>query len=111
MNCTAGASGCANGTVGIKDLDVDPSGTHLVAIGNFTDVSGSPRDQLALIDLGASSATVDQNFQTQAYTAACFDGAFDSYVRGVNFSPDGSYFVVVGTGGSRHQQGRHELLV
>jgi hypothetical protein len=100
VTCTAGASGCANGTVGIKDMDIDASGTHLVAIGDFNSVSGEARDQLALVDLGATSATLDENFQTQAYTAACFNGAFDSYVRGINFSPDGSYFVVAATGGS-----------
>jgi hypothetical protein len=98
VNCSG--AGCSNGTVGIKSMDIDPSGTHLVAIGNFTNVSGSARDQAALIDLGATSATVDPNWSTAAYSAACFDGAFDSYVRGVEFSPDGAYFVVVATGGS-----------
>src|SRR5581483_2101045 len=89
-------------TIGIKDMDVDPSGTHLVAIGNFTSVTGdtNSHDQLALVDLGASAAAGDPNFQTAAYSAACFSGAFDSYVRGVTFSPTGSYFVVVATGGS-----------
>lgn len=98
VNCTG--TNCANGPVGLRDLDVDPSGTHLVAIGNFTSVAGSSRDQLALIDLGTNSATVDANFQTQAYTAACFASAFDTYMRGVSFSPDGSFFAVVATGGS-----------
>jgi PKD repeat protein len=103
VNCTAG-NNCAGGTVGIKDMDIDPSGTHLVAIGDFTSVSDGTTtqhdDQFAMIDLGATSATVDTNFNTAAYSAACFASAFDSYVRGVEFSPDGKYFVVVATGGS-----------
>jgi PKD repeat protein len=98
--CNPSTSSCANGTIGIKGMDIDPSGTHLVAIGNFTNVSGNARDQVALIDLGANSATVDPNWATAAYTAACFSASFDSYVRDVEFSPDGSYFVVVATGGS-----------
>ena len=36
---------------------------------------------------------------TAAYTAACIASAFDSYMRDVQFSPDGSYFVIVATGG------------
>jgi PKD repeat protein len=108
VNCTAGASNCASGTLGIKSIDVDPSGTHLVAVGNFTCIATSCtgrtdpnyRDQVAMINLGATSATLATSWATAAYTAACFTGAFDSYIRDVQFSPDGSYFVVAATGGS-----------
>jgi hypothetical protein len=98
VHCTVGK--CANGAVGVKALDVDPAGTHLVAIGNFTSADGNARDQVAVLNLGATSATVDADWATAAYTAACFSNSFDSYIRDVQFSPDGSYFVIVATGGS-----------
>ncbi|MDQ6696199.1 MAG: DUF4214 domain-containing protein, partial [Actinomycetota bacterium] len=34
-----------------------------------------------------------------SYTPPCYSNAYDSYVRGIQFAPDGSYFVVVATGG------------
>ncbi|HEY2175082.1 MAG TPA: malectin domain-containing carbohydrate-binding protein [Mycobacteriales bacterium] len=103
VNCTG--TGCANGAVGVKAFDIDPSGANLVAVGNFTSVgpeggAGSARDQVARLDLGASSASLNAAWGTAAYTAACFTNAFDGYVRDVQFSPDGSYFVVAATGGS-----------
>src|SRR6185437_11789472 len=59
------------------------------------------RDQVFLLNLvKGSSAAVDQGWATQAYTAQCFNWAFDSYIRDVDISPDGSYFVIVATGGS-----------
>jgi hypothetical protein len=103
--CNPSTSNCASGPVGLRALDVDPTGQYLIALGNFTAVGPAggtslPRDQIAKIDLGASAATVDTTWATDAYTAQCFSGAFDTYVRDVQFSPDGSYFVVVATGGS-----------
>ncbi len=99
-------NGAANGAVGAKSIDVSPDGTRLVVTGNFTTVQDpttatpQPRDQVAMIDLGATSATLDLGWATGQYTAACFSWAFDSYIRDVEFSPDGSYFVIVATGGS-----------
>ncbi|MBV9292037.1 MAG: PKD domain-containing protein, partial [Frankiales bacterium] len=106
-NCSG--TGCANGATGVRALDVDPSATHLIAIGNFNSVTdpnavgGSTtyaRDQVALLDLGSTTGVVDPNWNTGAYTAACFSWAFDTYMRGVQFSPDGKYFVITATGGS-----------
>ena len=39
------------------------------------------------------------DWRTTRYSPYCFRFAFDTYVRGVSFSPDGSYFVVTATGG------------
>jgi PKD repeat protein len=106
--CNPASSKCANAGVGIKAMDISPDGTRLIAIGNFSSVSGSDRDQIALIDLGVSAATLDPSWSTLAYTAPCNPGSFDSYMRDVEFSPDGSYFVVVATGGgfgSRNSDG------
>ena len=89
----------AQGAVGVRDLDVNAAGTRLVAIGNFKRVDGLSRDQVVLLTLGASSSTVTADWQTNRYSPYCFNFAFDTYVRGVSFSPDGSYFVVAATGG------------
>ncbi|MQA80477.1 MAG: PKD domain-containing protein [Streptosporangiales bacterium] len=94
-----GAAGEAQAAVGVKEMDVSADGATLVAIGNFKAAGGLTRRQLVRIRLGADSATVDPNWSTDAYSARCSYWAFDSYVRGVSFAPDGSYFVVVTTGG------------
>jgi hypothetical protein len=55
---------------------------------------------VALLDISPTAVTVNPNWSTLAYTAACSSNSFDSYVRDVQFSPDGSYFVIVATGAS-----------
>ncbi len=97
--CDPDTSKCATGRVGVKAIDVNPAGTHLVVIGDFTEVAGFSRDQIAMLNLGTPSATVDASWATLAYTSPCLAHSFDSYVRDVQFSPDGGYFVVTATGG------------
>jgi PKD repeat protein len=94
VNCT----NCANAPTGVKSMDVTPDGSRMVITGNFTNVSGSTRDQIAMLDLTSTAAGVDPNWITDGFTSPCAYGAFDSYIRDVAFSPDGSYFVVVDTG-------------
>lgn len=91
-------SGTAKAPVGVGKLAASPDGTRLVAIGNFKHADGLDRDQVALIQLGADSATVDADWKTLRYTPACSKNSFDSYVRDVDFSPDGSYFVIATSG-------------
>ncbi len=88
----------AQGAIGVRALDVNPAGTKMVIIGNFRKVDGLDRVQAAMIDLGAT-ATVDPDWRTSRYEPLCFNWAFDTYVRGVQMSPDGSYFVIASTGG------------
>jgi PKD domain len=101
VNCHPRQRSCANGRVGLKAMDINAAGTRLVAIGNFTHVGGVQRDQVAVLELGKKKVWVDPRWATGAYTAGCDDGGrgFDSYVRDVQFAPNGSYFVVVATGG------------
>lgn len=80
----------------VAKLDVSPDGTTLVAAGNFTTVAGQPREQIALVDLGPGGATLS-GWSTQRYVAQC-TRRFDTYIRDVDISPDGAYFVVVTTG-------------
>ena len=90
----------ANAGVGVNAMTVSPDGTRLVAIGNFKNANGVQRDQIAMVDLTSTSATLDQVWNTNQYTAACYRNAYDSYVRDVTYAPDGAYFVVGATGGS-----------
>jgi hypothetical protein len=96
VNCTG--TSCAMGAVGVKALDVTPDGTRAIVIGNFNAVSGTARDQIAMLDLASTGASLDTTWNTLAYTAPCKTASFDMDVRDVQFSPDGSYFVVVATG-------------
>jgi hypothetical protein len=68
---------------------------RLAVDGSFTTLDGLPRPQLGLIDLTTSKVA---DWRTDAYAPECMP-VFPSYVRGLDFSPDGRYFVVVTTGG------------
>ena len=89
----------ANGGVGPRALDVSPDGSLLVVIGNFKQADGVTHDQIAEINLGSTSASLNSGLNTLGYTAACANGAFDTYMRDISFAPDGTYFAVVATGG------------
>lgn len=89
----------ARGGIGVRDMEVSPDGSILVAIGNFRFVDGLDRDQIVQIRLGESSSSVRTDWHTARYKHLCFNWAYDSYMRGVSFSPDGSFFVVNTTGG------------
>lgn len=91
-------SGTAKAPVGVAKLAASPDGSRMVAIGNFKHADGLDRDQVMLIRLGPDGASVDPDWKTLRYTPACQKNAFDSYVRDVDFSPDGAYFVVASSG-------------
>jgi PKD repeat protein len=92
-------NGGAKAAVGVSKIDITPDGSRMVAIGNFKLVDGLSRDQVAMWNLSATGATLRADWQTHRYEAACFSWAYDSYIRDVDFSPDGSYFVIAATGG------------
>jgi hypothetical protein len=70
---------------------------RLAVDGTFTTLDGLSRPQLGLIDIRGGGAKV-AGWRTEAYVPTCME-AFPSYVRGLDFAPDGSYFAVVTTGG------------
>jgi PKD repeat protein len=76
--------------------DVTPDGSRMVVVGNFTQVNGQGRYQIAVLDLTTSPISV-ADWSTQAYGNGC-SSSFDTYMRDVDISPDGSHFVVVTTG-------------
>jgi PKD repeat protein len=92
----------AQAPVGVENFDISPDGSRMIAIGNFKTADGLDRDQAMMIRLNATSAVVDPNWRTTGYTAACYYWAFDSYVRDVQFSPDGSYFAIAASGGGNY---------
>ena len=72
----------------------------MVVIGNFRTVGGLARDQIVMIDLTGATAAVSTDLVHHAVHADLLpQGAFDSYMRDVEMSPDGSFFVVATTGG------------
>jgi PKD repeat protein len=89
----------AQAPVGPRESDVSAAGDRLVVVGNFRTVGGLDRDQIVMIDLTGPTATVSTSWYTTLYTPICSPSAFDSYVRDVEMSPDGSFFVVASTGG------------
>jgi PKD repeat protein len=84
------------GNLSIQSMDVTTDGSKAVLIGNFTKIDGVRRYQIGMIDLTGPTGTL-ANWATERYTTAC-SSSFQSYMRDVDSSPDGSYFVVVTTG-------------
>ena len=95
----AAVTGVHNGGVtNVAKIDVTSDGSRLVAIGNFAAVGGAPRVQLVMLDLTGATAVV-ADYATGFFRSACRSAAFDTYLRDVDFSPDGSFYVVSTTGG------------
>ena len=92
-------TGPRNGTVNIDKFDITPDGTRLIAIGNWTYVAGLQRDQIVMLNLTTSPVSVT-DWATTRYQQQCAK-VFDTYMRDVDISPDGSYFVVGTTGAYR----------
>jgi hypothetical protein len=112
MNATTGAldpsfkmtlSDPVSGKTGTLPLKVEamalsPSGGTLAIGGTFQDVNGLYRPRLALISTGGglgSTATLD-DWAAPILANNC--SAEHDYVRGIDFSPDGSYLVIADTG-------------
>lgn len=85
------------GVTRVTRIDFSPSGDRMIAMGNFSLVDGQDRNQLAMIDLTTTPASVALTWQTNAYKSTC--NSFQYYIRDLEFSPDGSYFIVGATGG------------
>ena len=97
----------SNGTVtkpAVVELDANAAGTRMVVLGNFQRVGGEPRMQVAMIDLTTNtlspwSTTRFPNGGSGTGTAYQCGQSFDTVMRDVEFAADGTYFVIVTTGG------------
>lgn len=87
------------GGVTVYQFDVNPAGTQLIATGNFQTVAGQPRTRFFMLDLGPNTATLNAWYY-DAFTKPCQSTAPRriAYLQGVDYSPDGSYFIVTATG-------------
>ena len=85
------------GTTTVVKIDISPDQRHLVAIGNFRKLERVTNRQLLMLRLTRHRAR-PAPFRTAFYAHNC-NRAFYSYVRDLDFSPDGRYFVVASAGG------------
>ncbi len=85
------------GPTEVDRIAVNPAGTKLVAVGNFTTVSGAFRERAFMLDLGATSATL-ASWYYAPLTNDCRAAKLRAQLRDVDFSPDGTYFVIAATG-------------
>jgi hypothetical protein len=85
------------GATEVYRFAVNPAGTRLVGVGNFTTVGGATHYRAFMLDLNATAAAVSAwNYPPLQQLCASTD--IPDYMRDVDFSPDGSYFVFVSTG-------------
>ncbi|MFI6332560.1 hypothetical protein ACIBBG_30170 [Micromonospora chersina] len=86
----------ATAPVKIEALDVSADGRRLVFVGNFSSVAGVARHQLAVANLSDTGAALS-GWSTLRYQPQCA-ASMPTYLRGVDISPDGTWFVAVTTG-------------
>ncbi|HST86550.1 MAG TPA: PKD domain-containing protein [Kineosporiaceae bacterium] len=96
MNLSFGAPR-NGGVTQVKKFDITPDGSRLVAIGNFDTIGTTARGFLAMLDLTGPTTVAVADWATGFFGPACVD-AFDTYMRDLDISPDGSYLVVSTTG-------------
>ncbi|HEY2793955.1 MAG TPA: PKD domain containing protein [Micromonosporaceae bacterium] len=84
------------GRTKIEDMSLSPDGKTLVAVGAIQHAQSLSRAQVVVVNTTTTTAKV-ANWYTNFYNVNCY-GAFETYMRGVDFSPKGDYFVVVTTG-------------
>ena len=85
------------GATDVYRFSIDPAGSRLVAIGNFTTVSGRARSRAFMLNLGRTSASLNRWYYEHLKNP-CRSDRMPAYLRGVDFSPNGRYFVLVSTG-------------
>ena len=80
----------------VMKFDITPDGSRLVAIGNFDTFDGVKTHQAVMLDLSGATAT-RADWQTNFYETRCAS-VFDTYMRDLDISPDGRFFVISTTG-------------
>jgi hypothetical protein len=75
---------------------VNPAGTRLLAVGNFTTVAAQSRYRAFMLTLGAT-ATLNAWYYPPLRNM-CAASSLPDYMHDVDFSPDGSWFATVSSG-------------
>lgn len=98
LNVTiSGTTDTNAGATDIYRFAVNPAGTRLVAIGNFTTVAGSTRWRAFMLNLGTTSGSLSTWYYSHL-NERCRAAKLPAQLRDVDFSPDGLFFVIVATG-------------
>ena len=82
-------------TLQVQKFDITPDGTRAVVLGTFSKVNNLDRRFLVVLDLTTSPVTVAP-WNQQRTQVGC---NIPNYLRAVDISPDGQYFVLSTTGG------------
>lgn len=90
----------AGGFMGVKALDVTNDGDQLLVLHSSRFIGGQPRTAVALFDVSGSVAAL-RDWSTTLYEDALPAIGGQLRISDAAFSPDGSYFVVVSSGGDR----------
>jgi len=85
------------GPTQVYKFAVTPAGDRLVGVGNFTAVGGQARQRAFMLTLDPAGASVNPWYYAPL-NRMCRAASHPDYVKGVDFSPDGSYFVFASTG-------------
>lgn len=81
---------------------INPAGNRLVAIGNFTQFNNKIRHRAVMLNLGNTASSVSDWYYSPLEGNNCLIDNFQQ-LRDVDFSPDGSYFVIVASGAAAKQ--------
>ena len=92
----SGNEGTESGMTRVFKLVVNPAGTRALVMGNFSSVGGSARRQAFVIDLGASTATLDAWYAPDLEKTCSAKESY--YVRAGTWSTDGSRIYLATTG-------------
>jgi hypothetical protein len=85
------------GPTEVYRFSVNPDGTRLVGVGNFTAVAARHRMRAFMLDLGATSASLDRWYY-RPLDHHCRAAKVPDQLRDVDFSPSGTFFVIVASG-------------
>jgi hypothetical protein len=92
------AVGRHNTSFYVWTIDVSPDGRTLAVGGNFMQVNGAARNQIALVDVSGTPTLLD--WSTEKFVPPCAaPQTFVHYVQDIKFAEDGSYLIVGSNGG------------
>ena len=95
----AGSLPLSTDKVEVFKFAVDPSGTRLVGVGDFTTVNGVNRQRAFMLNLDAEGDSLSEWYYPPLdRRCRTTTGNRIAYLQDVDFAPDGTYFVFASTG-------------